>query len=211
MSEIHIEAVTVGLFEVNCYIAWREPNQALVVDPGAEHKLILRALREHELDVAGYLLTHGHADHLTALSDVAHAYPAPIIIPKVDAEWAFHSTNEIAPFYPAPQPPLEELITVEGGQELEWAGMDVTVIGTPGHTPGGVCYYLPQENVLFAGDTLFKGTVGRTDLRGGDPKQLAQSIKKLTKLPPETRVFPGHGEETTIGYELEHNFFMRKE
>ena len=204
-----IETLVTGAFEVNCYIATKDVHNAFVVDPGADADAILSALRDAHLTVAAYLLTHGHADHTGALAEVCAAFPAPIHIAPADEAWAFTPANQIPPFYGAPARPQAPVLQVSDGQEIHIAGCCCRVIATPGHTPGGVCYYFEDEAVLFAGDTLFRGSVGRTDIRGGDPRTLAKSLAILARLPGPTRVYPGHGPATTIAQEKATNFFLR--
>ena len=204
-----IETIPVGPFEVNCYVAWNDSREALVIDPGADADRIENVIRRESLIIVAYLLTHGHVDHVSALAELVRAHPAPVAISPEDGEWAFTSTNQLPPYYPAPEKPTSIDRQLKDGQEWTDGGLTYRVIATPGHSPGGVSLYFPEEGVLFAGDTLFSGSVGRTDIPGGNPRTLSDSIKKLAELPPETRVFPGHGPETTIGTERRTNFFMR--
>lgn len=206
---MHIEPIVVGAFEVNCFLAWAEGGaQALVIDPGDDAGLILEALGGHKLSVAGYLVTHGHADHISALAEVQRRHPAPVHISRADAAWAFRPSNQIPPFYSSPQQPVN-MVLLEDGQQIAAGGLSCVVIATPGHSPGGVCFYFQKEQILFAGDTLFQNSVGRTDIPGGDPRVLGASLKKLAALPEATQVFPGHGASTSIGQEKAANFFLR--
>jgi glyoxylase-like metal-dependent hydrolase (beta-lactamase superfamily II) len=204
-----IETIVVGPYEVNCYVASADSNEAVIIDPGADADDILNYLRTNRLKPLAYLLTHGHADHIGALNKLLTAHPAPALMHAEDQRWAFTERNQIPPFYPAQYPPPATLQGITDGEELLLAGIKFKVIATPGHTPGGVCFFVPDAQALFCGDTLFQGTVGRTDLPGGDGRILAQSLKKLAALPPETHVFPGHGPETTIGEERHTNIYFR--
>jgi len=204
-----IETIVVGPYEVNCYVVSAGGNEAVVIDPGADADDILSYLRAHHLTPAAYLLTHGHADHIGALKKLLAAHAAPVLMHADDQRWAFSERNQILPFYPAQLPAPITLRDVAEGEELLLAGIKFKLITTPGHTPGGVCFFAPDAKALFCGDTLFQGTVGRTDLPGGDGRILAQSLKKLAVLPPDTQVFPGHGPETTIGEERRHNIYFR--
>ena len=204
---MNVEILSVGPFEVNCTIVWGDAKQALVIDPGHDAADIEAVLRQNELTVAAYLLTHGHADHLCALAELHAARPAPVYIHAEDYKWAFGQQNQILPYYPVPTKPDAQLLHPESA---EIPGFAVRTLETPGHTRGGVCYYFEKEKVIFTGDTLFKGTCGRTDLPGGDGRVLAQSLKKLAALPDDVIVYAGHNESTTIGYEKRTNFFMQQ-
>lgn len=202
---MNIETITVGPFEVNCYIVRGVGPTALVVDPGADADRIRKYLRGH---VAAYLLTHGHADHISALAELVQEYPAPIYIHQADERWAFSARNQIPPYYEVPSRPATAFCFVQDGSSFTEAGYRFRIIETPGHTPGGVCYWFPDQNVLFSGDTLFKGSVGRTDLPGGSARMLSDALRKIAVLPDETRVYPGHGLATTIGLEKTTNAFL---
>ncbi|HOW97898.1 MAG TPA: MBL fold metallo-hydrolase [Kiritimatiellia bacterium] len=208
---MNIECIVVGPFEVNSYIAHRGAGgEALVIDPGADADLLRDALRRLRLRPAAYLLTHGHVDHVSALAALHREWPAPVILHELDAPWAFTPVNELPPYYAAPAAPAGAPCLVKDGEARTDGPFRYRVIATPGHTPGGVAFHLPDERVLFAGDTLFQGTVGRTDLPGGDARALARSVLQLGELPDDTRVFPGHGPATTIGEEKRSNFFMHR-
>jgi glyoxylase-like metal-dependent hydrolase (beta-lactamase superfamily II) len=217
---MNIKILSVGPFEVNCAIVWNDEKQALVIDPGHNAADIETILKSNGLTVTAYLLTHGHADHLNALADLYETRPAPVVIHAEDFKWCFSPKNEIAPWYPAPEKPAAEFIHPEfpsiGKNETEFSkpwknsGLEFQTLETPGHTPGGICYYFEKAKVIFTGDTLFKGTCGRTDLSGGDGRVLAQSLKKLAALPDDVTVYPGHNESTAIGYEKKTNFFMQQ-
>jgi len=220
VPNMNIETLIVGPFAVNCSIIWGDAKQAFVIDPGFEADVIESCLKENGLTVAAYLLTHGHADHLNALAELYATRPAPVVIHTEDYKWAFGEQNQIPPYYPVPEKPAAEFIHPESSKA--WKLLDQkfqssekssksqrSCLETPGHTRGGVCYWFEDEDVCFTGDTLFKGSCGRTDLPGGDGRVLAQSLKKLTKLPPETKIIAGHGDETTIDFELKTNFFLQ--
>lgn len=206
---MHIETILVGPYEVNCYVAHGSGVEAVVIDPGAEPEKILKYLRMNRLTPVAYLLTHGHQDHISGLTDMLKAYSVPVLMHAEEQRWAFTPRNVIPPFYMTPCPAPTTLRTVADGEVVMVAGLEFKVIFTPGHTPGGVCYLAPSDKVLFCGDTLFCGSAGRTDLPGGNGRALAQSLKQLARLPPDTRVFSGHGEATTIGEEHHHNIYFR--
>lgn len=206
---MNMELITVGPFNVNCAIVWGETKQAFVIDPGFDTELIEACLVENDLTVAAYLLTHGHADHISALAELHAARPAPVAIHSEEIKWAFGQTNQIPPAYSVPKKPNAEFIHPECSNDWKISDLSFQCLETPGHTPGGVCYWFKNDGICFTGDTLFKGSCGRTDLPGGDARTLSASLKKLAKLPPETRIIAGHGDDTTIAHELKTNFFLQ--
>ncbi|MFA7257353.1 MAG: MBL fold metallo-hydrolase [Kiritimatiellales bacterium] len=221
---MNIKTLSVGPFEVNCAIVWNDQKQTFVIDPGYDAANIEKILSENNLTISAYLLTHGHADHLNALAELHRKHPAPVVIHTEDYKWAFGPQNQILPYYPVPEKPAAEFLHPEvsnhwkilsekfqGSEKNLKTGLyRFQTLETPGHTRGGVCYYFEEEKVIFTGDTLFKGTCGRTDLPGGDGRVLAASLKKLAALPDDVTVYPGHNESTTIGYEKKTNFFMQQ-
>ena len=206
--------IQVGLYEVNCSILG-EGGKAWIVDPGHEADRIASLLEKKGLEPAAILLTHAHFDHIGAVPGLLERFPSlPVYIGEKDMAVISHPMNQLPPDYPPVKKPeslraigqeslaaLEDLGPLEQLEKLE-------VIETPGHTPGGVCYYFPEEKLLLSGDTLFAGSVGRTDLPGGDMATLVESLKKLTALPDDTLVVPGHGPHTTIGAEKRSNPFL---
>jgi hydroxyacylglutathione hydrolase len=208
---MNIEARTTGFLEENCYfVSHPETRQTVVIDPGDDAPQLAARLQELNAVVVAYLLTHGHVDHITALAALAARHPAPVHVHPRDAAWCFGPLNNLPGFYDdVPAKPAGPIVPVVEGTVLELAGARWTVLETPGHTPGGVCYKLEPDHALFAGDTLFRGSVGRTDLPGGDSRTLARSLKKLAGLPEPLPVYPGHGDPTTIGHENRTNYFMK--
>ena len=199
MLGMNIETFSVGPYEVNCSIVSRGA-ETFVIDPGAEADEIRRRLGTRA--ITAILLTHGHFDHIGAVPELARTFPnCPIYVGERDIPVLTHPLNQNPPDYPS----IEKPATVAAAP-TEILGF--RVLPTPGHTPGGVCYFLPDERVLFSGDTLFRGSVGRTDFPGGDMKTLLQSLKSLTALPADTRVIPGHGDETTLQAERDTNPFL---
>lgn len=200
-------SLTVGAFQSECYVMGL--SGILIIDPGDDAPAIENAVSAMEAPVEAYLLTHGHADHLSALSALLEKYPAPVYLHQADAAWAFTEANQMAPFYAPPLSVPETLRNPSDGETLRFGDHAVQVIGTPGHTPGSVCYYFEHEKVLFSGDTLFSGSIGRTDFPGGDARRIETSLRRLAAMAPETTVYPGHGPATTIEQELRLNPFMR--
>lgn len=202
-----IKSIVVGAFETNCYIVWKNPNNAMVIDPGGESERILTEIIKLKVSVTKYVLTHGHVDHINAVSKLSAHMPAPVLIHPTDAEWAFSEVNSFEPYYFAPEKPSLMQFYPDNGV-LEDTDVKCIVIHTPGHTQGSVCLYFPDNHILFSGDTLFAGSVGRTDLPGGDTLMLHTSLKKLIQLPENTIVYPGHGLETNIAFEKQNNPFL---
>ncbi len=206
---MQIETIVVGEFQVNCFVVWGAGKQAIVIDPGKEADRIEDAIEANGLTIGVYLLTHGHMDHISALADLYDKWPAPIALHAADAKWAFDAANEMPPFYPVPRKPADITRLLDEGQSWTDDGLAYRILNTPGHTPGSVCVLFEADNTLFSGDTLFAGSVGRTDFPGGDPRALRQSLVRLAELPDETIVHTGHGPSTNIGVEKRTNFFMQ--
>ena len=195
--------IQVGGFEVNCSIL-SENGKAWIVDPGQEADRIADLLAKKGLEPAAILLTHGHFDHISGIPGLLRKFPdLPIYVHEKDMQMFGHPLNQLPPEYASFAKPrnLETLDKLEGLEGLE-------IIETPGHTPGGVCYYFPKDKLLLSGDTLFAGSVGRTDLPGGDMATLMDSLQKLTALPDDTLVIPGHGMHTRIALEKSGNPFL---
>ena len=202
------EKIVVGPFEVNCWVLAGTNGDAIVIDPGADAEAIQRHIVRRKLRVTAYICTHGHMDHVSALAAMERMYPAPAAMHPEDARWAFTSANSMGPDYPTPDQAAIERPIREGSTFTD-AGITWTVIETPGHTPGGVCIHVPEALTIFTGDTLFAGSVGRTDLPGGNSRAMSASLKRLAGLPDKPAVCPGHGPETTIAEEKRSNYFLR--
>lgn len=195
---MELTELTLGLYQTNCYIV-RAPGSrtCCIIDPGYEAAAILRKVEALGLEVEAILLTHGHFDHVGAVAEIAaetdcHVYisAADLGLPPMITGGKLYYTHT----YPA-------------GGSVAAAGLTFRVIPTPGHTPGSVC--LTCEDVMFSGDTLFCGSCGRTDLPGGDHRQILASLGTLAALPGNYRVYPGHGSSTELAWERETNPYMR--
>jgi glyoxylase-like metal-dependent hydrolase (beta-lactamase superfamily II) len=206
---MHVEVLVVGAFEVNCVVIWGDQKKALVFDPGEQPDRVKALLADNSLSVAAYLLTHGHVDHISALAALHADHPAPVGIHAADLQWAFDPRNQMPPFYGPPARPARIERLLEDGQEWIDGGLVYNVIATPGHTPGSVSFFFPDNDLLVSGDTLFAGSVGRTDLEGGDARTLAASLERIGGLPGRTSVYPGHGPTTRIDREKQTNYFMQ--
>lgn len=207
---MNVIPVVVGAFQVNCYILVSSTGQALVIDPGDDTGSIAATLRENKCRVAAYLVTHGHMDHIGGLAEMTRLFPAPILMHPDDAAWAFSPENAALPYYETPEQPAVIDRSASDMQRHEDGGLTYEVIATPGHSPGGVCYYFDAEKTLFTGDTLFSGSIGRTDLKGSDERVMQRSLRRLMQLPDDTVVYPGHGPRTTLGREKKSNPFLHQ-
>ena len=206
---VHIRALQVGPIATNCYVVHDENGLAFLVDAGYEYDVILEALRG--LELTHILLTHAHFDHIGGAAKLKEATGARLLVHAAEADWLTdprlnlsYARSEYIP-WPVEGPPADELL--EDGQRLRLLGEEIEVRHTPGHSPGHVSYVM--GDVVFGGDALFHGSIGRTDLPGGDGPTLLRSIRtRLFTLDPAVTVLPGHGPPTTIGRERSENPFL---
>jgi hydroxyacylglutathione hydrolase len=206
-----LETFPVGPLQCNCTVLGdKASGEAMVVDPGENIPQILAILARHKLTLKQIVVTHGHIDHVGGAVRLKRATGAPILLNQNDlpllammdeqAGWLGIETPEVAP----PD------VSAEDGMVAGIAGHAAHILHTPGHTQGSICLHFAQDNLLLAGDTLFARSIGRTDLPGGDGRQILRSIHdRVLTLPEETRVVPGHGPATTIGEERESNPFLQ--
>ena len=201
---LKIKRVIVGALEVNCFIVRdSETNDALIIDPGDEADRIIEAVKLVEAKPLGILLTHAHVDHIRGVGAVSAAFNLPVWIHEADRAMYLSPDNAILPWLTAAENLPQPVDT-----PLQLPNHPYEIIETPGHTPGGVCFYFKEEKLLFSGDTLFQGTYGRTDFPGGSAPTLFHSIRtKLFTLPDDVKVWPGHEESTTIGQEKQTQVF----
>lgn len=211
-NELMVRGVVVGVFQENCWvIGSRRTREAFVIDPGDEPETVLGLARDMGLSVKQIICSHAHLDHIMGARGVQEATGAGFLLHPDDLEIARGMPKSAARFLGYEPPPAPEPdAPIADGDVLEVDGLQLRVIHTPGHTPGSVSYY--TDGLLFSGDTLFRQSIGRTDLPGGDYNQIMRSIiGKLLTLSDETIVLPGHMQETQIGYERQANPFVQQE
>lgn len=208
---IETQLLTVGPIQENCYLVRREGgDRAVIVDPGEEAPRLRAAIERWGVALDAILLTHTHFDHVGAVAPVARATGAPVWCPEIERP----VLADVMRFVPwpgfGPYESYEADHLLSGGETLELAGLTFDVVFTPGHSPGHVTYAVRDEQALFSGDVLFQGSIGRTDLPGGDHVRLLQSIQELLDAyPDETVVHPGHMGITTLGAERASNPFLQ--
>ena len=201
-----IKKFVVGSLESNCFIIADEKlKECLITDPGDEPDRILDFIHENNFKVKYIVCTHAHFDHVAAVSDIKKDTDALVVIHKDDIELYKSTKNQAAQWGFDIDPQPEPDMLVSEGDRIVVGELRFKVLHTPGHSPGGICLY--GEGILITGDTLFFGSVGRTDLYGGDINKLKKSVKRLISLPDGTKILPGHGPETTVGKEKTDNFF----
>lgn len=210
MADLKIGRLMLGICQTNCYFVYREGmNDVVFFDPADKGDYIYETLKEKNLNVKGILLTHGHFDHIWGTNKLRELSGAPIYAYEEEKvlceDAAINVSDQVGrPYTVIPDRYLKD------GEEVTIAGITCKLIATPGHTVGSCCYYFEEDGILVAGDTLFLESVGRTDLATGSMSALVRSVKdKLFKLPDETKVYPGHGDVTTIGHEKKYNPFVQ--
>ncbi len=199
----------VGSLQSNCYIVYDEKSlESLVIDPGEDAERIIKQIEDERLKVRYIVCTHGHFDHIGAVATLRRKTGAAIVLHRQEIEIYRHAAEFAESWdFHIEQPPEPHLF-VEEGSELIVGGLVFSVLHTPGHSPGGICLY--GQGVLFSGDTIFAGSVGRTDFYGGDVGELKKSFRRLISLPQDTVILSGHGGRSTIGNEIITNFFVHE-
>jgi len=197
-----------GQLQANCFLVIdRLTDKALIIDPGDEPDFIISKVQEEEIKPIAIIATHGHFDHVMAVNELKLAFKIPFWLSKIDVTLLKRirsSAQYFAQVDPGPAPQVDRYLR-QGGK-IVFGKEKLTVIETPGHTPGGISLYSKKEKLVFTGDTLFAGgDIGRTDYSYGDSQALEKSIKRILKLPKETIIYPGHGDETTVEKERENH------
>lgn len=190
------KVLQLGMLQTNCYLAWGKENTCVVIDPGDEAYRVQQALLQMGRTPEAILLTHGHFDHIGGVKDLAAEYGCPVYLCKEDLV--------LPPMMTAGE--IYYTHTYGEGDCLSLAGLTIQVLHTPGHTPGSVC--LQCEGELFTGDTLFAGSIGRTDFPGSSPRDMEKSLERLKGISKNYRIFPGHGESSTLDEERRTNPFL---
>jgi hydroxyacylglutathione hydrolase len=214
---MQIDRLVLGAYETNCYIVRRDENTAdcLIIDTGLSNEALMDFLKKNNLNPRALILTHGHADHIAGITALRRSFDKiKVCIHKADSHMLSDAVSNFSFLAGVKITTAPAEIIFDKEQDVEFANLKFQIIHTPGHTPGGICLYNSDEKILFSGDTLFAGSIGRTDFSGYDAQksfeQLIKNIKeKLMPLPDDVTVLPGHGEATTIKQEKLYNSFLR--
>lgn len=209
MGKLKVDQYVVGMLQTNCYVAGNtDTKECIILDPGASGKKLAEKIRKDGYTPTAILLTHGHFDHVGAAQTLAEEFGVKIYAHEAE-ESTLTNPDKNEGWMIGVNESYQADIYLKDEQELKLAGFTIKVLYTPGHTEGGCCYYLPEEGVLFSGDTLFAQSVGRTDFPGGSMSQIVRSIQeKLMVLPDDTIVYPGHNDITTIETERKYNPYL---
>ena len=205
MSQIKVGCLTLGMLGNNTYFLHKDGEyDCIIIDPARDGEMLVTRLREKGLTIKAIFLTHAHFDHILGVEGIKKLCDAPIYGGKKDVEGFLDpELNQSVKVNKQISIKLDH--ELEDGDEITVGSMKCKVIATPGHTPGGVCFYFEDDNILFSGDTLFYETYGRTDFENGSSADMRKSVERLLKLPEETKVYPGHNDFTTIEHERKYN------
>ena len=209
---MYITTLPIGPVSANCYIICDEKTKiGAVIDPGDFTPSLLKAIKDAGIEELKYILcTHGHFDHIQGVSRLKEKYPeSEILIGEKDCVALSDSVVSLASFFGAPFYPTVADRVLNGGDKITIGEITFDVISAPGHSEGGVMYYSKDEKAIFTGDTIFKGSIGRTDFNGGSMTVLVNTLQKIKRLPEDVKIYSGHGEATTVKYETEYNMYLR--
>ena len=202
-----LKIFTVGPMEANCYILYNpDKREGLIIDPGAEGSHLIKFIKQEKISINYIINTHGHPDHIGANRKIKEHTNAPILIHQYDAPMLAKSGSVLSFIFPLESSSPAADTFIKDGDLIECAGMKLKVLHTPGHTPGGISLLI--DDSIFTGDTLFSGSIGRSDLPGGSQEVLLNSIKKILSLDENLIIYPGHGPSTTVRQELHSNPFI---
>jgi hydroxyacylglutathione hydrolase len=208
---INWEVMPLGPIQTNCYIVHNQDKQALIIDPGGDANRLQQLINNKSLKPIAILLTHTHFDHIGAVEEIRNEYNVPVYVHKEEQYWLNDPESNGSAKYPM----IPDIFVnkaehiISGEKKMRVGPFSFEVFETPGHSPGSISFYFEEASIVFSGDALFLGSIGRTDLVGGNHQQLISSIhNKLLTLPEETTVASGHGDITTIGVEMDSNPFL---
>ncbi|MDP3998655.1 MAG: MBL fold metallo-hydrolase [bacterium] len=210
MGNLGLRILPVGQLETNCYLVFdREASEGLIIDPGDDADYIMRAIGDEKIRPLKILATHGHFDHLLGATELQLNYQIPFLIHSKDKFLVKSAQRSAEHFLVSekilPPPEIDEFL--KEGQKISFGKYQLEVMETPGHTPGGVCFHLKKDNILFCGDTVFKEGVGRTDFSYSSSGDLEKSLQRIFSLPEETTLYPGHGEQEILYEKCTHRDF----
>ncbi|TYR82421.1 MBL fold metallo-hydrolase [Priestia megaterium] len=202
--------ISLGPIQTNCYLVVNDQKECLIFDPGGEGKKLVQLIHKHQYKPLAILLTHAHFDHIGGVDEVLEHFSLPVYVHKKEADWLQNPSLNGSSFFGLGAITAKEATDYYSSEgTMSIGSFSFYVYETPGHSPGSVSCYFKEAEFVVSGDALFQGSIGRTDLQGGNHKQLVESIhSKLLQLPEETLVLSGHGAETTIGEEMDHNPFL---
>jgi hydroxyacylglutathione hydrolase len=205
-----LQRMPIGVYAANCYlIACEETKEAIVVDPGGESEEIIKKSDELGVNIKYILLTHAHGDHIGGLKDLKKEIGCPVLIHKDDEDMLLDAQLNLSAHMSMDDVMIKPDRLLEDGDVINVGNLQAVIIHTPGHTQGGIS--IKVNNIILSGDTLFKGSIGRTDLYGGSFDDIIDSIKnKILVFPDEYEIYPGHGPSTTVGFEKRNNPFVNK-
>lgn len=211
---MHIDAFVLGDFLTNCYVVRVDESRkyCVLIDPGLHPYPLVQFLQQQTLNPEAVIITHGHIDHIGGVEIIREHWPkTKVYIHKADAEMLTDPNENLSMVAGTVFQARPAEVVINGQTEIRAAGLRFEVLHTPGHTPGGICLHCPSDGIAFVGDTLFAGSIGRSDFPGGSHEQLLQSIQtQLLVLPETTRIYPGHGPHTTLRNEKKHNPFLQQ-
>lgn len=208
MNNMQIETIIVGPFEVNCYLVYElDAKTGVIIDPGGDEEVIIRRIEKAGFTPSAILLTHGHGDHIAAVGALKAKYQVPLYVGVGDEKMLESPSENISAMFGFEITCPKAEFALKGDETIQAGNLEFTVFAAPGHSVGSLCYFIGKH--LFCGDVLFNGSIGRTDLPGGDHEQLIGSIEKnILTLPDDILCYPGHGPRTTVGSERRNNPFL---